>query len=144
MFGFFFQNVEKLNNSLSFTVSKLKQNIFQINEQYYKSMFEIKQNLDLITVQVNQLFGFQSNKSSNSSLTKNYPIPLIFQRLRQVERRLEFANSRLPLILTQLVVMKNRSNRTDQFRILDQFTQTEFGLNNMRIGDLVTQGERDE
>ncbi|CAH8847763.1 unnamed protein product [Trichobilharzia szidati] len=81
--------------------------------------------------------------SSQLQLPTTTTICSAFRRLRQLERRLDFANSRLPLLRTHLLLLHGKSSRLPLKNFTDQSTQINCGLNSW-IGDILSESEKDE
>ncbi|VDQ02586.1 unnamed protein product [Trichobilharzia regenti] len=110
---------------LSSDVESLKAN-FEANE------FKLKAS--------NAALDIERNKRQLPTTTT---ICSVFRRLRQLERRLDFANSRLPLLRTHLLLLHGKSSTLPLKCFTDQSTQINCGFNSW-IGDILSESEKDE
>lgn len=126
--------MESLHSKLAMTQS----NLIESRENYKKFALNTKQNLDQI-VKAIQTF---MNWPESGSPSQQTPITIcsVFRRLRHLERRLEFANSRLPVLRTRLLLSSSLLHRKAD---VDQSTQVSYELKHW-IGDILSESEKEE
>ncbi|RTG89386.1 uncharacterized protein DC041_0008251 [Schistosoma bovis] len=130
----FEKDLESLHSKLAMTQS----NLIESRENYKKFALNTKQNLDQI-VKAIQTF---MNWPESGPLSQQTPITIcsVFRRLRHLERRLEFANSRLPVLRTRLLLSSSLLHRKAD---VDQSTQVSYELKHW-IGDILSESEKEE
>lgn len=126
--------MESLHSKLAMTQS----NLIESRENYKKFALNTKQNLDQI-VKAIQTF---MNWPESGPLSQQTPITIcsVFRRLRHLERRLEFANSRLPVLRTRLLLSSSLLHRKAD---VDQSTQVSYELKHW-VGDILSESEKEE
>ncbi|CAH8548078.1 unnamed protein product [Schistosoma rodhaini] len=132
------QGFEKDLESLYSKLAMTQSNLTESRENYKNFALSTKQNLDQI-VKAIQTF---MNWPESGSMNQQNPITIcsVFRRLRHLERRLDFANSRLPVLRTQLLLSSSLSHRKAN---VDQSTQVSYELKHW-IGDILSESEKEE
>ncbi|KAK4471918.1 hypothetical protein MN116_005301 [Schistosoma mekongi] len=138
----FERDLERLESKLS----KTQLDFTESHEQYKKFALSTKQHLDEIVMRMQTFMNWpESNSSSQQTSTAATSVCTIFRRLRNLERRLDFANSRLPLLRSHLLLSlpssHHKANVTKRF--LDQSTQVTCSVKHW-VGDVLSESEKDE
>ncbi|TNN17235.1 rRNA methyltransferase 1 [Schistosoma japonicum] len=137
------QGLERDLKSLESKLSKTQLDFTESHEQYKKFALSTKQHLDKIVMLTQTFMNWpESNSSSQQSSTS---ICTVFRRLRNLERRLDFANSRLPLLRTHLLLSLPSSHLKANVtkRFLDQSTQVACSVKHW-VGDVLSESEKEE
>ncbi|CAH8496853.1 unnamed protein product [Schistosoma turkestanicum] len=135
----FERDLESLHSKLATTQS----NLTELHENYKKFALNTKQHLCQIVKDMQTFMNWPESSSFNQQSPTT--ICSVFRRLRHLERRLDFANSRLPLLRTHLLLLSSSShqrvNVTTKF--VNQSTQITYGLKHW-IGDILSESEKEE
>ncbi|CAH8530847.1 unnamed protein product [Heterobilharzia americana] len=133
------RDLKDLNTKLSITQLNMKKS----QENYFEFASNTKNQLCQIFKLIQSFMNISETNIIDQRFHEPTTVYSIFHRLRQLERRLNFANSRLPLLRTHLLLLLHNKSKNIITSFTDQSIQTDCGLK-FWIENILSESEKEE